>query len=248
MPSTTDRKPDTPASRRAVTQPVRSQPVVRVTTPPVGLHVPQYTLPDLDYDFGALEPHISGKIMELHHGKHHAAYVKNANLTIASLEEARAKDDFTHIAALEHALAFHLSGHLLHSILWKNMTPRGGDRPDGALARAIEKNFGSFERFRRQMTGAASTLMGSGWAALIWEPLAGRLLVAQVYDHQSNLCQGTVPLMVIDAWEHAYYLQYQDQKAAFFEAVWNLWNWKDIAGRFEAAQSFDHVVPGGAAG
>ncbi|HKQ97812.1 MAG TPA: superoxide dismutase [Candidatus Polarisedimenticolia bacterium] len=195
-----------------------------------------YTLPDLDYDFGALEPHISSAIMELHHGKHHAAYVKNANETLTRLDETRAMDDFTRLAALERALAFNLSGHILHSIFWKNLVPHGGERPGGELARTIDRDFGSFDTFRRQLTEVAATIMGSGWAALIWEPLGKRLLITQIYDHQSNLSQGGVPLMVIDAWEHAYYLQYQSRKTAFFEAVWHLWNWQDIAGRFEAAR------------
>jgi superoxide dismutase, Fe-Mn family len=210
--------------------------------------VPRYTLPDLDYDFGALEPHISGRIMELHHTRHHAAYVRNTNHTITLLEEARATEDFTRIAGLEHALAFNLSGHILHSILWKNMTPNGGDRPDGALARAIDGNFGSFDRFKRQLTEVASSITGSGWAALIWEPVGRRLLATQIHDQESNLSQGSVPLMVIDAWEHAYYLQYQNQKAAFFEAAWHLWNWEDVAERLAAAQRLHLRVPGGARG
>lgn len=209
--------------------------------------MPPYSLPKLDYDFGALEPHISGRIMELHHGKHHAGYVKNTNLAIAQLEEARATDDFTRLAALERSLAFNLSGHVLHSIFWKNMTPKGGDRPDGALARAIDKDFGSFEKFKRHLTEVASTIMGSGWAALIWEPIGGRLLATQIYDHQSNLSQGGVPLMVIDAWEHAYYLQYQDQKTVFFDAVWHLWNWKDVTERLAAAQHLNLFVTGSVA-
>ena len=198
--------------------------------------MPQYTLPELDYDFGALEPHISARIMELHHGKHHAGYVKNANLTLGRLEEARATEDFTRLAALERALAFNLSGHILHSIFWKNLTPKGGGRPDGDLARALDHDFGSFDKFQRQLNEVAATIMGSGWAALVWEPIGGRLLITQIYDHQSNLSQGGVSLLVIDAWEHAYYLQYQDQKAAFFKAVWNLWSWTDISARFKAAQ------------
>ncbi|HXU11153.1 MAG TPA: superoxide dismutase [Candidatus Binatia bacterium] len=201
--------------------------------------MPPYTLPDLDYDFGALEPHISGTIMELHHGKHHAGYVKNANLTLGRLDEARAMEDFTRLAALERALAFNLSGHILHSIFWKNLAPKGGDRPDGELARSIDRDFGSFDRFSRQLTEVAATIMGSGWAALIWEPIGKRLLITQIYDHQSNLSQGGVPLMVIDAWEHAYYLQYRDSKSEYIEAVWRLWNWKDITGRFEAARRLD---------
>jgi len=194
-----------------------------------------YTLPDLPYDYSALEPHISGKIMELHHGKHHATYVKNANSVLEQLEAARQKDDFERLTGLERSLAFNLSGHILHSIFWKNMTPKGGSTPQGDFAIAIQKHFGDFERFRKQLTEVASTIMGSGWAALVWEPIGKRLLISQIYDHQSNLAQAGVPLMVIDAWEHAYYLQYQNRKAEFFEAVWQLWNWHDIAARYASA-------------
>jgi len=206
--------------------------------------MPKYTLPNLPYDFSALEPHISGQIMELHHGKHHAAYVKNANSVLDQLTEAREKMDFTRLAALERALAFNLSGHVLHSIFWQNLMRKGGGEPQGGLAEAIDRDFGGFPRFRRQMSEVAATIMGSGWAALVWEPFGQRLLITQIYDHQSNLAQSGVPLMVIDAWEHAYYLQYQNRKAEFFEALWNLWNWKDIAGRFEAATRLDLHLAG----
>ena len=198
-----------------------------------------YTLPDLPYDHSALEPQISGKIMELHHGKHHAAYVKNANSVLEQLDEARQKDDFARLAALERALAFNLSGHILHSIFWKNMISKGGGEPRGDFAGAIQKDFGAFERFRKQLTEVASTIMGSGWAALVWEPIGKRLLITQIYDHQSNLAQAGVPLMVIDAWEHAYYLQYENRKTEFFEAVWKLWNWQDIAARYASALQLD---------
>jgi Fe-Mn family superoxide dismutase len=198
-----------------------------------------YTLPDLPYDHSALEPQISGKIMELHHGQHHAAYVKNANSVLEQLDEARQKDDFARLAALERALAFNLSGHILHSIFWKNMIPKGGGEPRGDFAGAIQKDFGAFERFRKQLTEVASTIMGSGWAALVWEPIGKRLLITQIYDHQSNLAQAGVPLMVIDAWEHAYYLQYENRKTEFFEAVWKLWNWQDIAARYASALQLD---------
>jgi superoxide dismutase, Fe-Mn family len=195
----------------------------------------RYTLPDLPYDYAALEPHISGKVMELHHAKHHATYVKNANTVLDQLDEARKKDDFARLAALERSLAFNLSGHILHSIFWKNMMSKGGGTPQGDLASAIQKDFGEFGKFRKQLTEVASTIMGSGWAALVWEPIGKRLLITQIYDHQSNLAQAGVPLMVIDAWEHAYYLQYQNRKTEFFEAVWQVWNWQDIAARYAAA-------------
>jgi Fe-Mn family superoxide dismutase len=195
----------------------------------------QYTLPDLQYDYGAFEPHVSGRIMELHHDKHHAAYVKKANAALEQLDEARENEDFTRIAALERALAFNLSGHVLHSIFWQNMTPKGGERPAGELGAALKRDFGGFEPFQRHMNAAAASIMGSGWAALVYEPLAGRLLVTQIYDHQSNLNQSGIPLLVMDAWEHAYYLQYQTEKARFFEALWNVWNWQDVTERFMAA-------------
>ena len=197
--------------------------------------MPQYALPDLPYDYGALEPHVSGKIMELHHDKHHAAYVKNANAALERLEDARKREDFTGVAAFERALAFNLSGHVLHSIFWQNLRPHGGGQPRGALASAINRDLGGFETFRRQMSEVAASIMGSGWSALVWEPIGARLLITQIYDHQSNLAQSGVPLLVIDAWEHAYYLQYQNRKEEFFKAIWNLWNWQDVESRFDAA-------------
>jgi len=198
--------------------------------------MPKYQLPELPYDVSALEPHIAGQIIELHHGKHHATYVKSANEVLEQFDQARTKGDLTKIASLEKALAFNLSGHILHSILWQNMIPKGGGQPDGELRAAIDRDFGGFDLFKKQLTQVASTIMGSGWAALVWEPVGARLLTTQIYDHQSNLSQAGVPLMVIDAWEHAYYLQYKNQKAAFFDAVWNLWNWRDITKRFDAAR------------
>ena len=207
----------------------------------------KYTLPDLRYDYGSLEPHISGRIMELHHDKHHAGYVKGANEALDKLDEARDKEDFTRLGALEKALAFNLSGHVLHSLFWQNLTPKGGGQPEGELARALKRDFGSFERFKKQLTEVAGSIMGSGWAALVWEPMGQRLLTTQIYDHQSNLSQGGIPLVVLDAWEHAFYLQYQNRKTEFFEAIWSVWNWGDVAERFEAAIQVDLSVAGAVA-
>jgi Fe-Mn family superoxide dismutase len=206
----------------------------------------KYTLPELQYDYSALEPHISGKIMELHHDKHHAGYVKGANETLERLGEARQKEDFTRLGAMEKALAFNLSGHVLHSLFWQNLSPEGGAEPKGELAEQIRKDFGAFAAFKRQLTEAASTIMGSGWGAVVWEPLAGRLLTTQIYDHQSNLAQGGVPIMVLDAWEHAYYLQYENRKTDFFQAVWSIWNWNDVADRFATVQHLDVAIEGAA--
>ncbi len=207
-----------------------------------------YTLPGLRYDYGALEPHISGKIMELHHDKHHAGYVKAANSALERLAEAREKGEFDDIAALERSLAFNLSGHVLHSVFWKNMAPKAGGRPQGELAAVIKQEFGSFEKLQKQINAVAASIMGSGWAALVWEPLGKKLLVTQIYDHQSNLAQAGTPLLVLDAWEHAFYLQYQNRKTEFFDAVWNVWNWEDVAARFQAACGANVALVGAGTG
>ncbi len=199
----------------------------------------KYVLPDLPYDYGALEPHISGKIMQLHHDRHHRAYVDGANKAIQKLIESRADQNFDNIAALEKALAFNISGHVLHSIFWQNMSPDGGGEPEGELADAIVRDFGRFELFKSQMIHTASTIMGSGWAALVWDPVIRRLGTAQIHDHQSEVTQGGLPLLVIDAWEHAYYLQYQTDKAKFFQALWNVWNWQDVSARFAQVKCLD---------
>lgn len=195
-----------------------------------------YTLPDLDYDYAALEPHIAAPIMELHHGKHHAAYVSGVNTTLDDLAAARAAGDLGALPGLERKLAFNLSGHVLHSIFWKNLSPDGGGEPEGELGAAIGEHFGGFDAFKGQLSAATVSVMGSGWGALCWEPLGGRLYVAQLYDHQDNIGPGSVPLLVIDAWEHAYYLQYQNRRADFVEAVWNVVHWDDVAARFKAAR------------
>ena len=152
-----------------------------------------YSLPDLPYDYGALEPVYSGRVLELHHGKHHAGYVAGLNGTQERLAEARERADFEAIVGLEKALAFNLSGHILHSLFWKNLSPDGGGKPDGELATAIERSFGSFERLREQLTHATITVQGSGWGALAWEPVGRQLVVEQIYDHHGNVGSGSVP-------------------------------------------------------
>jgi Fe-Mn family superoxide dismutase len=196
-----------------------------------------YTLPELPYDYAALEPHYSAKILELHHDKHHATYVAGANTTLEKLAEARNSGDFATINQLEKNLAFHIGGHVLHSLFWKNLSPDGGGKPEGHLAAAIDDSFGSFDGFKAQLTQASTTIQGSGWGALAWEPLGGRLIVQQIFDHQGNISLGSIPLFVIDAWEHAFYLQYLNDKGAFVNAVWEIANWPDVAARFAAAQS-----------
>lgn len=195
-----------------------------------------YSLPDLPYDYGALEPHCEARVLELHHGKHHAAYVNALNRTLERLAEARARERFDSIVGLEKTLAFNLSGHVLHSLFWTNLNPQGGGEPDGELRHAIEQCFGSFASFRRQLCHATITVQGSGWGALAWEPIGQRLVIEQIYNHQGNVVPGALPLLVIDAWEHAYYLQYGNQRADYVETVWKILHWPAVQARFERAR------------
>lgn len=198
-----------------------------------------YSLPDLPYDPGALEPHYSGEIVALHHGKHHAAYVAGANATLEKLAEARANENYATINQLEKNLAFHVSGHVLHSLFWKNMSPNGGGNPDGELGAAVDDFFGSADALRAQMSQAALGVQGSGWGALAWEPLGKKLVVEQVYDHQGNIGNGTIPLLVLDMWEHAFYLQFKNVKGDWVKSFWNIVNWADVAARFDSVRRVD---------
>ncbi len=198
-----------------------------------------YTLPKLPYKISALEPHYSAQLLELHHGKHHAAYVTGANATLEKLASARKNDDFEAINQLQKNLAFHVSGHVLHSLFWLNMTPQGGKKPPKPLAAAIAESFGSIDAMKRQLTQAALNVQGSGWGTMAWEPLGQRLVVEQVYDHQGNIGNGTVPILVLDMWEHAYYLQYKNVKASWVKAFWKIVNWDDVAQRFDKVRSLD---------
>ncbi len=195
-----------------------------------------YELPELEYDYSALEPHYEARTLELHHGKHHAAYVKGVNDALEKLVAARASGDLGAIVGLEKTLAFNLSGHVLHSLFWLNLSPDGGGDPEGDLGSAITEFFGSVDAFRNQLSEAAITVQGSGWGALSWEPLGQRLYIEQIYDHQGNTGQSGVPLLVVDAWEHAYYLQYQNRRADYIAAIWNIVNWDDVAKRFGRAR------------
>ena len=198
-----------------------------------------YVLPELPYDYAALEPHYSARLLELHHGTHHAAYVAGANATLEKLAAAREHGDFSTINQLQKNLAFHVSGHVLHSLLWRNLSPHGGGQPVGEVAPAVVEAFASFDALKRQLSEAALNVQGSGWGALAWEPVGQRLVVEQVYDHQGNIGNGTVPLLVLDMWEHAYYLQYQSVRADWVAAFWKLVNWEDVAQRFQKVRSLD---------
>jgi superoxide dismutase, Fe-Mn family len=195
-----------------------------------------YTLPELPYDYAALAPSISGAIMELHHSKHHQAYVTGANNAIAQLAEARDKGDLTFVNKLEKDLAFNLGGHVNHSIFWTNLSPDGGDKPTGELASAVDDFFGTFDKFTAHFTAAALGVQGSGWAALVWDSIGEKLIIQQFFDQQGNFAAGTIPVLLLDVWEHAYYLDYKNVRADYVKAFWNIANWANVQKRFTTAR------------
>jgi len=195
----------------------------------------EYTLPELAYDYAALEPHISATIMELHHSKHHAAYVSGANAALTGLAAARESGDFANVNKLEKDLAFNLGGHTNHSIFWTNMSPDGGDKPTGDLASAIDDHFGSFDKFQAHFTAAALGVQGSGWAGLFYDSIGGNVIIQQFFDQQSQFAAGTVPLLLLDVWEHAYYLDYKNVRGDYVKAFWNIVDWANVQSRLANA-------------
>lgn len=195
-----------------------------------------YTLPELSYDYSALEPHISARIMELHHSKHHKAYVDGANNALAQMAEARDSGNFGAINKLEKDLAFHLGGHVNHSIFWTNMQGHGPATPEGDAQAAIDEFFGSYDRFTAHFSAVAMGIQGSGWAVLSWDPIGQQLIIQQLFDQQANTAQGTSPILQLDMWEHAFYLDYQNVKGDYVAAFWNVVNWDNVAARLEAAR------------
>jgi Fe-Mn family superoxide dismutase len=191
----------------------------------------EYELPVLPYGYGSLEPAYSKELLELHHDKHHASYVKGANKALSDLMQARKASDYAVINQIQKDLAFNLSGHVLHSIFWCNMSPDGGGDPHGALAQAIDESFGGTDMLREHLDQSATALQGSGWSALCYEPVSQRLIVEQIYDHQNNLGNGCVPLLVLDMWEHAYYLQYRNDKKQWIKSFWEVVDWSDVERR-----------------
>jgi Fe-Mn family superoxide dismutase len=185
----------------------------------------RYVLPALPYAYEALEPHIDAQTMRLHHDIHHAGYVKGLNAALDALAEIRASArPAGEVKHWSRELAFHGSGHLLHTTFWHCMGPAGG-RPTGRIARQIDRDFGSFDAFASQFQAAAGAVEGSGWGLLVFEPLSRRLLVMQAEKHQNLTAWGVVPLVVVDVWEHAYYLKYQNRRQDYVSAFMNVINW-----------------------
>jgi Fe-Mn family superoxide dismutase len=195
---------------------------------------PIYTLPPLPYGYEALEPYIDKQTVEIHHDKHHAAYVKGLNKALEKLAKARKEGDYDLIKHWSRELSFHGSGHLLHSMYWLNMAPKGGSGPTGKLMTAIKQDFGGIKEFLAQFKSAAISVEASGWGVLGYEPVAKRLIILQAEKHQNLTVWGVVPLLVCDVWEHAYYLKYQNKRADYVENFLKIINWGDVAQRYEA--------------
>ncbi|WP_066294097.1 superoxide dismutase [Bacillus sp. FJAT-29937] len=194
-----------------------------------------HALPPLPYPYNGLEPYISEEIMRLHHDKHHKSYVDGLNKAEIALHEARKSGDYSLVKHWSRELAFHGSGHYLHTIFWNNMKPKGGGKPSGSLLKEIEKYFGSFEAFKKHFSEAAKQVEGVGWAILVWSPRSRHLEILQSERHMLLTQWDTIPLLVLDVWEHAYYLQYQNNRGDYVNNWWNLVNWKNVEDRFRSA-------------
>jgi Fe-Mn family superoxide dismutase len=195
-----------------------------------------YSLPELPYAYNALEPFISEAQLRLHHDKHHAAYVNGANAILERLDKACQAGTDVDMKATLKELSFQVGGHVLHSLFWRNLAPaaKASKVPGGALADVLIKEFGSFERFKKEFSAAAASTEGSGWAALAWSDMTGRPLIMQIEKHNVNVYPTFRILMVLDVWEHAYYLDYKNERPKFVEAFWNIVNWDECNQRLEA--------------
>jgi Fe-Mn family superoxide dismutase len=188
-----------------------------------------YILPPLPYEADALEPILSSDLLTLHHGKHHQGYVNGLNATLEKLVQARRARDYGAIKSLSRNLAFHGSGHVLHTLFWNSMVP-GGSEPAGMLAAVLRESFGSIRMFTEQFAAATKAVEGSGWGIAAYEPIGRRIVVLQAEKHQNLAIWGVVPLLVCDVWEHAYYLDYENRRGDFVDSFMAVANW-EFAGR-----------------
>ncbi len=199
---------------------------------PAGHH----ELPPLPYPYNALEPYISEATLRLHHDRHHQAYVNGLNAAELALADARVRHDFSLVRHWERELAFNGSGHILHSIYWTNMSPEGGGEPEGLVLSDIRSYFGSYQAFKEQLFSAALDVQGSGWATLVWNPAWERMEILTALRHENLTQWGAIPVLVLDVWEHAYYLDYQNRRGDYIRAWWNLVNWPDVERRVRLAK------------
>lgn len=198
-----------------------------------------YQLPDLPYDFSALEPVLSAEIMELHYTKHHQAYVNNLNIALEQYHEAEIKKDLPSMIALQSSIRFHGGGHVNHSIFWKLLVPcsqRTKDFPTGALSLAIDRDFGSFDHFKEQFTRVTLGVQGSGWGFLGYNKVEKCLVLTTSSNQDPVSMQGFAPLLCIDVWEHAYYLQYKNVRADYVKAIWQIFSWDEVECLYQIAQ------------
>ncbi len=195
----------------------------------------QYELPPLPYPSDALDGFLSAEILELHHDKHHARYVQGLNEALAEMADARRRDDFGAIQSLTRALAFHGSGHVLHTLYWHSMNPEGGGEPEGEMKTAIETSFGTVDGFRRHFAAAAREAEASGWGILAYEPVGHRLIVTASESHQQMAFQGAIPLLACDVWEHAYYLKFKNQREEYVKGFMDVIHWDFAAKRLALA-------------
>ncbi|WP_434305983.1 superoxide dismutase [Clostridium botulinum] len=194
-----------------------------------------HTLPNLNYDYNALEPHYDEQTLKIHYDIHHKAYVDGLNKAEQKLQEARESGDFALIKHWEKEIAFHGSGHILHTLFWENMAPNGNLNPEGSAIERLKQDFGDYEKFKKQFTEAAIAVEGSGWTILAWNPMFQKLVILQAEKHQNLTQWGVVPLLILDLWEHAYYLKYQNRRAEFINAWWNIVNWDIVNTRYDNA-------------
>ncbi len=192
--------------------------------------IKSFSLPKLPYDYKALAPYMSEEQLRLHHDKHHQAYVTGANAIFEKLDKARKENMELDMKATMKELSFHIGGHMLHSTFWDCMAPagKGGGKPYGAISDLIDKEFGNFDRFKMEFTKAATGVEGSGWAVLAMQECVARPLIMQVEKHNVNVYPGFRILMDLDVWEHAYYVDYKNDRAKFVEGFWNVVNWNYV--------------------
>lgn len=211
-----------------VSLPTAQKTIASVHPIPIGGH----RLPPLPYAYDALEPYVDAETMRLHHTKHHQAYVEGLNKAEQKLQNARSSGEFDLIRHWERELAFNGAGHYLHTLFWSVMSPDGGKLPDGILKQQLERDFGSVEQFKQQFSQAAEKVEGGGWAILVWSPRAQHLEILQAEKHQNQSQWDVIPLLALDVWEHAYYLNYQNNRAKYINAWWNVVNWDHVQDRF----------------
>ncbi len=196
--------------------------------------VKAYELPPLQYAYDALEPYLDAETLKVHHDKHHQGYVNGLNSTLDKMERARGKGDMSEMQALSRDLAFHGSGHVLHTLYFSNLSPDSGE-PAGRLQDALSAQFGGVDKFMDQFKAATAKVAGSGWGLLAYEPMGGRLVVLQVEKHENQLVAGCAPLLVIDVWEHAYYLKYRNKRGDYIDNIMKVVDWKEVGERLDNA-------------